>query len=194
MKKINIGVFAGSLRKGSFCKKIARAVSAAMPDTFEMISVEIGGLALYNQDFDDEKNLPASWVEFRRQIKNLDGFLFVTPEYNRGLSAALKNALDVASRPYGENWWGGKPGAVIGVTIGKLGAFGAYHSLRQTLGFLNVFTLNQPEMYLSSVESFFNEKGELANNETRQFLSDFANRFAAWIMKMKEPNGNGVAP
>jgi chromate reductase len=184
MKNSKIGVLAGSLRKDSFCKKIARIVSALMPEGFEMVPVEIGGLALYNQDFDTEQKIPPAWADFRRQIKNLDGFLFVTPEYNRGVSAVLKNALDIASRPYGENWWNNKPGAIISVTIGKLGAFGAYHSLRQTLGFLNIHILNQPEMYLSGVDSWFNEKGEIINDETRQFLSAFANQFAAWVTKV----------
>ncbi|GMO50674.1 MAG: NAD(P)H-dependent oxidoreductase [Treponemataceae bacterium] len=187
MKKIKIGVFAGSLRKDSFCKKTACSISAFMPDNFEMISVEIGGLALYNQDFDTEKNLPPAWAEFRQQIGNLDGFLFITPEYNRGVPAALKNAVDIASRPSGQNLWDGKPGAIISVTIGKLGAFGAYHALRQTLGFLNVLILNQPEMYLSSADTLFNEEGELINDGTRRFFGDFANQFAAWVTKMKKP-------
>jgi chromate reductase len=187
MKKIKIGILSGSLRKDSFCKKTARAVSALMPDAFETVFVEIDGLALYNQDFDDEKKLPPSWVEFRRQIGNLDGFLFVTPEYNRGVPAALKNALDIASRPYGENQWDGKPGAIISVTIGKLGAFGAYHALRQTLGFLNVLLLNQPEMYVSGADTLFNAQGEPAADGTRQFFSGFANQFAAWVTKMKKP-------
>jgi chromate reductase len=186
MKKTTIGVLAGSLRKESFCKKTARAISALLPDGFEPVPVEIGGLPLYNQDFDDEKNPPAAWIEFRRKIKDLDGFLFVTPEYNRGVSAALKNALDIASRPHGENLWDGKPGAIVGVTIGKLGAFGAYHSLKQTLGFLNIQILNQPEMYISGADTLFDEKGNLAGEGTRQFFGSFANLFAAWVTKMKK--------
>jgi chromate reductase len=150
-----------------------------------MVPLEIGGLALYNQDFDDENCPPLEWMTFREQVSGMDGFVFVTPEYNRSMPAALKNALDIASRPFGANRWDGKPGAIISVTIGKLGAFGAYHALQQTLGFLNVHLLQQPEMYLSGAAELFNDKDEITNPSTRRFLGDFAKTFSSWVLRMK---------
>lgn len=185
MKKIKIGILTGSLRKGSFCGKTARLIPELMPDTFEIIFVDIEKLALFNQDFDDEGNTPPEWTDFRRQIESLDGFLFITPEYNRSMPAVLKNALDIASRPYGMNRWDGKPGAIISVTPGKLGGFGAYHALRQVLGFLNVLLLQQPEMYIGGAGDLFNEKGELVQPATRQFLQGFADAFTAWVLKVR---------
>lgn len=186
MGKIKIGVVTGSLRKGAFSRKVARSVSACMPDTLEMVPVEIGVLGLYNQDFDDEGRTPPEWTAFRRRLAEMNGFLFITPEYNRSMPPVLKNALDIGSRPYGANRWDGKPGAIISVSPGKLGGFGAYHALRQVLGFLNVPLLQQPEMYLGGAAELFNEKDELAHPATRQFLQDFAGAFAAWTLRMQK--------
>src|SRR5438105_376436 len=125
----NVAVLVGSLRKDSLNRKMANALIAlnATPLKFEI--VEFGNLPLYNQDLDTE-NAPAAWVSFRRQIRGADAFLFVTPEYNRSVPGGLKNALDVGSRPYGNSAWEGKPGAVISVSPGAQGAFGANHHLR----------------------------------------------------------------
>lgn len=110
----------------------------------------------------------------------MDGFLFVTPEYNRSMPAVLKNALDVASRPYGSNLWGGKPGAIISVSPGKPGAFGANHHLRQCMTFLNVYMMQQPEAYLGNVDGFFDENGAVKDAGTDQFLQSLADAFADW--------------
>src|SRR5690606_14624521 len=130
MSKKKISVLVGSLRKDSFNKKVANAaLQLASPD-LELEILEIGHLGHYNEDL-DQGNPPQEWTEFRNKIKNSDGFLFFTPEYNRGLSSALKNAIDIGSRPYGQNSWAKKPGAVVSVSISSLGAFGANHHLRQ---------------------------------------------------------------
>jgi chromate reductase len=186
MKTTKIGVLTGSLRKDSFSRKVAQCVSGLMPDNFEMIPVEIGNLAMFNQDFDDEKRTPKEWVSFREQIKSMDGYLFVTPEYNRSAPPVLKNALDIASRPYGCNVWNGKPGAIISVSIGKMGGFGANHALRQAIMFLNIFLLQQPEAYISDAASLFNDKGECVDGNTGKFLAQFADAFAQWVLRAQK--------
>lgn len=179
MTKKTIGVFVGSLRRDSFSKKVARHVMALMADKFEMRMLEIGDLPIYNQDT-DEGEVPAQWSAFRAQVKALDGFLFVTPEYNRSVPAVLKNALDVASRPYGQSAWESKPGAIISVSPGAMGGFGANHHLRQSMVFLNVFMMQQPEAYINNAAAIFNENGEILEN-TGKFLQKWADGFAAWV-------------
>ena len=181
MSTRKIGVFVGSLRKDSFSKKLAAALQELAPDSFELLEVAIGDLPFYNQDLDDASTPPASWTALREQVKGLDAVLFVTPEYNRSVPAALKNALDIASRPYVSNTWSRKPGAVISISQGGIGGFGANHHLRQSLACLNVPTLQQPEAYIGNIASLFNDEGVLANEDTREFLRKFLRSFAAWI-------------
>src|SRR5690606_23720008 len=114
------------------------------------------------------------------KIKNSDGFLFFTPEYNRGLSSALKNAIDIGSRPYGQNSWAGKPGAVVSVSISALGAFGANHHLRQSMVFVDVPMMQQPEAYIGNAQSLFGEDGEL-NGDTKKFLQTFMDAYKSWV-------------
>ena len=181
MSKKIIGIFVGSLRKESYSKKIANFICTAMPENIEMRMIDIGNLAIYNQDFDDEGISPKEWETFRKECKELDGFLFITPEYNRSLPAVLKNALDVGSRPYGQNVWDGKPGAVISTSIGKISGFGANHHLRQSAVFLNILMLQQPEAYIGDVASLLDEKGDLVDEGTQTFLQSFGSAFAQWI-------------
>jgi chromate reductase, NAD(P)H dehydrogenase (quinone) len=176
-----IGVLVGSLRKESYSKKIARALKELAPTSFEMKEIEIGELSIYNQDFDDEGNPPSSWTAFRELVEKFDAILFVTPEYNRSVPAVLKNALDVGSRPYGKNIWDGKPGAVVSVSPGGLSAFGANHHLRQSLVFLNIPTMQQPEAYIGNVATLFDTSGVLINEGTREFLQKFMDSFASWV-------------
>src|SRR6185312_11127983 len=129
IKTKKIAVIVGSLRKESINRKVAHVLIELAPPTVTMEIVESGPLSLYNQDYDE--NPPAAWVTFRDQIKKFDSVLFVTPEYNRSVPGVLKNALDVGSRPYGQSVWDGKPGAVISVSPGAIGAYGANHHLRQ---------------------------------------------------------------
>ncbi|MDR2170824.1 MAG: NAD(P)H-dependent oxidoreductase [Planctomycetaceae bacterium] len=181
MEKIRIGILTGSLRRESYSKKIGLYVADLLPEDFTAQWIDLGNLQLYNQDYDDDGNPPQEWQVFRQTIKDLDGFLFVTPEYNRSVTPALKNALDIASRPFGQNAWNGKPGAIISVTPGKLGAFGANHHLRQPMVFLNIPLLQQPEVYISNIANLFNDKGEIVDQHTKDFLQNFADSFANWI-------------
>jgi chromate reductase len=174
-----VAVIVGSLRKDSFSRKLARAIEAVAPPEIAYDFVDIGQLQLFNQDLDSTPT--AEWIAFRDRIRSADAVLWVTPEYNRGLPAALKNALDVGSRPYGQSVWNGKPAAVVSNSLGAIGGFGAYHQLRQSLVFLDMPTLNQPETYIGGVATLFDENGELINESTREFLSAFARTFAAWI-------------
>lgn len=180
MSKKVIGVFVGSLRKGSFSKKVANAITELASDNLELRNIEIGDLPLYNEDL-DAGNVPAAWSKFRQEVKGVDGFLFVTPEYNRSYPAAIKNALDVGSRPYGQSVWDGKPGAIVSVTPGGLGAFGANHHLRQPLTFLNVPVMQQPEAYISNVTALLDANGKVNDDDTKKFFKEFIDAFEKWV-------------
>jgi chromate reductase, NAD(P)H dehydrogenase (quinone) len=182
MKK-KIAVFVGSLRKESFNRKMAKLLVTLAPESLTLEIIEIGGLPLYNQDADDEGKPLAAWSEFRARVKSFDGVLFVTPEYNRSVPGVLKNALDVGSRPYGQSVWEGKPGAVMSVSPGPIGGFGANHHLRQSLVFLNVPAMQQPEAYIGGAAKLFDADGNLTNEKTRAFLIQFMDAFAAWVAK-----------
>lgn len=178
-----VGILVGSLRKESFSRKVAKTLKALTPADLNMEEVKISGLAMFNQDFDDEGRTPAEWTAFREELKKFDAFLFVTPEYNRSVPAVLKNALDIGSRPYGQNAWAEKPGAIVSVTTGGLGAFGANHHFRQTLAFLNVPTMPQPEAYIANAANLFDAGGYLTDVGTREFLQKFMDAFAVWVGK-----------
>lgn len=184
MKKYNIAVLVGSLRKESYNLKVAKALMAIAPENLSLELIEIGDLPLYNEDSD--ANPPEQYRAFRKTIKSSDGVLFVTPEYNRSVPAVLKNAIDVGSRPYGKNSWDGKPGAVVSVSISSLGAFGANHHLRQSLVFVNVPAMPQPEAYIASAQNLFNEEGELINESTKDFLESFLTAFERWVIVHSE--------
>jgi chromate reductase, NAD(P)H dehydrogenase (quinone) len=173
-------VLVGSLRKESFTRKIAQALVALAPPSLKLEIVEIGDLPLYNPDL-EEGNVPPAWARFRQQVKAMEAVLFATPEYNRSVPGLLKNAIDVGSRPYGQSVWDGKPGAVISVSPGAIGAFGANHHLRQSLVFLNVPTMQQPEAYVGGAATLFDKDGKIADDATRDFLQKFVQAFAAWV-------------
>jgi chromate reductase len=151
----------------------------ATPKGLKLGIVEIGQLPLYNQDIDDKP--PAEWTAFRERVRAADAVLFVTPEYNRSLPAPLKNAIDVGSRPYGKSAWSGKPGAVVSASPGAIGGFGANHHLRQSLVFLDVPAMPQPEAYIGGADKLFDASGKLNNDGTRKFLHGFMQAFEAWI-------------
>ncbi len=174
-----VAVVIGSLRKDSLNRKMAHALMALAPATLKLEIVEIGQLPLYNQDDDDHPS--ATVVEFRQRVAAMDAVLFVTPEYNRSVPGVLKNAIDIGSRPYGKSVWSGKPGAIVSVSPGAIGGFGANHHLRQSLVFLNVPTLTQPEAYIGSAGALFDEAGAVANESTREFLKKYLDAFAHWI-------------
>jgi chromate reductase, NAD(P)H dehydrogenase (quinone) len=178
-KTYNVAVVVGSLRRDSINRKVANALIELAPPSLKPGFVEIGALPLYNQD--EDASPPAPWVQFRAQVKAADAVLFVTPEYNRSVPAALKNALDVGSRPYGQSAWNGKPGAVVSAAPGAIGGFGANHHLRQSLVFLNVPAMQQPEAYIGGADKLFGLDGKLTNAVTREFLQKFMQAFADWI-------------
>jgi chromate reductase len=180
MKTYNVGVLVGSLRKESFNKKVANLLVEVAPKNINFEFIEIGNLPLFDEDL-DQGNPPQSWANLREKVTNLDAFLFVTPEYNRSVPAALKNALDIASRPWGQNVWSGKPAAVVSVSIGAIGGFGANHHLRQTLAFLNMPTMAQPEAYIGNAMSIFDENRKLINKESEEFYVKFMQAFAQHI-------------
>ncbi|WP_373377937.1 NADPH-dependent FMN reductase [Cupriavidus nantongensis] len=175
----DVVVLVGSLRKESYNRKLAKALIALAPAQLRLEIVEIGSLELYNQDLDDKPT--QAWTAFRDRIRRADAVLFVTPEYNRSVPAPLKNAIDVGSRPYGSSVWDGKPGAIISASPGAIGGFGANHHLRQSLVFLNIPILQQPEAYISGVDKLFDEQGGIANESTKGFLGKFMTTFGAWI-------------
>lgn len=181
MNQKKIGVFAGSLRKKSYSQSVVNTVVKMAPDSLELIQVNIGTLPIFNQDFDDEGFPPQEWIVFRDTLKAFDGFLFVTPEYNRSVPPVLKNALDIGSRPPGCNLWDNKPGGIISVSPGRVGGFGANHHLRQTLTCLNVPTMQQPEAYLGGVDTFLDPSGVLTDERTINLIRMFMAAFQKWV-------------
>ena len=175
----NVAVLVGSLRKDSLNRKMAHALIAMAPDTLKLGIVEIGDLPLFNQDHEAEPT--AAVTAFKQAITAADALLFVTPEYNRSVPGALKNALDVGSRPYGKSVWSGKPGAVITVSPGAIGGFGANHALRQSFVFLDVPMMQQPEAYVGGAAALFDDKGALVNESTRAHMQKFLTAFATWL-------------
>src|SRR5258708_25747531 len=181
-KPMNVCVLVGSLRKASFSGMLGNGVMLLGPFSMKPEVVEIGQLPFYNQDLERMIDPPpAPWTAFRQRVKAADAVLFVTPEYNRSVPAVLKNALDVGSRPYGSSVWDRKPGAIVSCSPGAIGAFGANHHLRQSLVFLNVPTMQQPEAYVGHADKLFDEYGKLVSDGTRKFLQDFMQAFANWV-------------
>jgi chromate reductase len=173
----NVALIIGSLRKESFTRRVAMALASFAPKSLNLSPVEIGHLPLYNQDLDSENRPPREWTAFREEMKKMDAVIFATPEYNRSVPGVLKNAIDVGSRPYGQSIWSAKPAAVIGVSPGAYGAFGANHHLRQSLVFLDMPTMQQPEAYLTHIDKAFDGE-KLTNDGTRDLLTKFITTFA----------------
>jgi len=181
MNTHHVAVIVGSLRRESFTRKYANALIEAAPATLQMEIVEIRDLPLYDQDLDDEGRPAAPWIAFRDRLRPMQAVLFATPEYNRSIPGVLKNAIDVGSRPYGKSIWSGKPCAVLGVSPGAIGAFGANHHLRQCLVFLDMPVLQQPEAYVGNADKSLAPDGKVAKAETREFLDKFIRAFAAFV-------------
>ena len=179
IKPHDVAVLVGSLRKDSINLQVSHALIELAPPGLKLALVEIGGLPLYNPD--DETYPHIAWTKFRNKINSVDAVLFVTPEYNRSVPAALKNALDVGSRPYGKNVWNNKPAAVASASPGAVGGFGANHHLRQSLMALNVPTMATPETYIGGADKLFDGSGKLINSDTRKHLQQFMQAFSNWI-------------
>ena len=178
-----VAVLVGSLRRESFNRKAAKAVAALAPAHLRFEFLEIGDLPPYNEDAEGEQ-APELWTAFRNEVRGADAVLFATPEYNRSVPGVLKNAIDVASRPYGQGALLDKPAAVMSVSIGQIGGFGANHHLRQMLAYLNMPTLGQPEIYLGPASQLFGEGGEILKDSTRELLKKFVDAFAEWIERV----------
>ena len=176
-----IAVLVGSLRKDSYNLKVAKVLEHLAPKTLTLKIIQIGDLPLYNEDIDTD-NPPASYTRFRQEIMTCQGVIFVTPEYNRSVPAVIKNAIDVGSRPYGKSVWSKKPAAIISVSPGAIGGFGANHHLRQSLVFLDMPTMQQPEAYFGGVANVFDENGNIAD-KSKSFLQQFIDAYAAWVQK-----------
>lgn len=179
MKKYKIAVIVGSLRKESFNLKTAKALLSLAPESLSLEIVSIANLPMFNEDL--EATPPKEWTLFREQIIAADGVLFLTPEYNRSVPAVLKNAIDVGSRPYGQNSWNEKPGAIVSVSIGNICGFGANHHLRQSLVFVNVPTMPQPEAYIGGAAALFDDNGILINESRKESLKNFLLAFEQWV-------------
>lgn len=180
MSQYKIAVVVGSLRKESFNRKLAVAIAKLAPSEFTFKQIEIGDLPLYNQD-DDENQAP-SVKRLKTEISEANGVIFVTPEYNRAMPGVLKNAIDHASRPYGKNAWEGKPAGVLGVSIGAIGTALAQQHLRNSLAYLDMPTMGQPEVFLQAKEGLFNEDGSIGAN-SQAFLQGWVDRYVAWVKK-----------
>jgi chromate reductase len=181
-RQYDVAVLVGSLRKGSYTRQVARALIELAPAELQLEIVEIGDLPMYNQDLETESP-PGQWTTFRERIRRADAVLFATPEYNRSMPAVMKNAIDVGSRPRQTSAWNGKPGAVVSVSTGAIGGFGANQHLRQSLVFINVQPMQQPEVYLSNVTTLLDEQGNLVKDDTKAFLRGFLEAFAKFIRR-----------
>lgn len=180
MSKVTVAVWVGSLRRESFNRRLALAVERLAPEGFSFEHVRIDDLPLYNQDFDG--HYPAEGVRLKQQIEAADALLFVTPEYNRSIPGVLKNALDIASRPWGKNSFAGKPGAVIGASVGATGSALAQQHLRNVLAYLDVPTLAQPEVFVQfKDESLIDQNGKIGSEGTQKFLQGFVDRYVSWV-------------
>ncbi|HWK40470.1 MAG TPA: NAD(P)H-dependent oxidoreductase [Croceibacterium sp.] len=176
----SIAVIVGSIREGSFSRQLAHALLDRAPAGLSGKLVQIDDLPLYNPDLDDGTP-PAAWTRFRNDVRPVDGLLFVTPEYNRSVPGVLKNAIDVGSRPYGKSIFSGKPGAIVSCSPGALSAFGANHHLRQSLVFLDVPVMQQPEAYIGNIDKLLGKDGGISDAGTDKFLANFMKKFAEWI-------------
>ncbi|MDL9997612.1 NAD(P)H-dependent oxidoreductase [Variovorax sp. J22P240] len=182
MSQTKIAVVIGSLRKDSFNRKLALAIAHLAPKDFTFEHVRIDDLPLYDQDQDGNQAPPVK--RLKTEIAAADGLLFVTPEYNRSIPGVLKNALDNASRPYGQSAWAGKPAGVVGISVGAVGTAVAQQHLRTILAYLDVPTLGQPEVFLQNKEGLFDDKGHVAEG-SKQFLQGWVDKYVAWVKSHK---------
>jgi chromate reductase, NAD(P)H dehydrogenase (quinone) len=180
MRKYQIAVIVGSLRAESLNGRLANALVRLAPPEFVFKRVQIGDLPLYNQD--DDNNQASAVKRLKAEISAADGLLLVTPEYNRSIPGVLKNAIDHASRPYGQNVWSGKPAGVIGVSVGAIGTALAQQHLRNILAYLDVPTLGQPEAFVQAKEGLFDDNGDIGA-ASRDFLQLWMSRYVAWIKR-----------
>ena len=178
-----VAVFVGSLRQDSINRKLARAVEKLAPKDVSFEHIDVGGLPLYNQDFDGD--YPAACQQLKRAVEAADALLFVTPEYNRSIPGVLKNAIDIASRPWGTNSFAGKPGAVIGASIGATGSALSQQHLRNVLAYVDVPLLAQPEVYVAFKDGLIDGEGNISSDGTKKFLQGFVDKYVGWIKRFR---------
>jgi Predicted flavoprotein len=183
-QELRVVALVGSLRRASYTRRLVQALGILAPPELNIETVPLGNLPLYNEDA-ETATPPAQWRNFRDRVKRADAILFATPEYNRSVPGALKNAIDVGSRPYGASVWTGKPAAVLSVSPGALGAFGANHHLRQSLVFLDMPVLQQPEAYIGGIAQLIDPSGEVTRPDTQAFLRQFLEQFERWIRQQR---------
>ncbi|MCE3261918.1 MAG: phosphodiesterase [Pseudoduganella sp.] len=176
-----IALIVGSLRKDSLNRKFANALVEVAPPELQFEFVDIGDLPLYNQDLDDAGTPPAAWTAFRDKLRGVDGIAIATPEYNRAMPGALKNAIDVGSRPWGKSIWNAKPVGVISASIGAVGGFAGNMNVRQCMVTLNAPVMPGPEVYIGNGSALLGEDGKVNNEKTRAVLAGWAKAFAAWV-------------
>jgi chromate reductase, NAD(P)H dehydrogenase (quinone) len=177
-----IGYVVGSLRKDSHNRKLANALIKFGPADFNFKELRIGDLPLYNQD--DDRSQAPEVQRFKSELRAVDAVIFFTAEYNRSIPGVLKNAIDHASRPFGQNAWAGKPAGIIGASIGAIGSAVAQSHLRTVLAYLDMPMLGQPEAYIQVKDGFFDEAGNFSNAETRKFLHSWMDKYAAWVKRL----------
>src|SRR5690606_2801404 len=180
MSQYQIAVIVGSLRKDSFNQALANAIIKLAPSGFSFKHIDIGDLPLYNQDHDAHQS--ASVIRLKTEIAAAQGLLFVTPEYNRSIPGVLKNAIDHASRPYGQSAWAGKPAGVLGVSVGAIGTAMAQQHLRNILAYLDVPTLGQPEAFIQAKDGLFDSAGNIGL-DSKAFLQSWMDQYVAWVKK-----------
>jgi chromate reductase len=177
-----VGYVVGSLRKDSYNRKLAQALIRLGPPDFNFKELHIGDLPLYDQD--EDRSQAPEVQRLKSELRAVDAVMFVTPEYNRSIPGVLKNAIDHASRPYGQNAWAGKPAGIIGASIGAIGTAIAQAHLRTLLGYVDMPLLGQPEVYIQVKDGFFDEAGNIANAETRKFLHGWMDKYVAWVKRL----------
>lgn len=182
MKKI--GVIVGSLRANSFNMKLAQHLASLFPKEYELEYIKIDDLPLYNSDIDTKDNAPTSYLRLRQKAAEMDAILIVSPEYNRSIPAALKNALDVGSRPISDNVWDGKPATIVTSSPGKIGGFGCSNHLKQVMNSLNMLVMASPEMYLGGITTILDQNGDVQDERTENFFKGFVQSFIEWIEKV----------
>lgn len=180
MSQFQIAVIVGSLRKDSFNRQLATALARLGPADFQFTQLRIDDLPLYNQDSDGQQ--APSVLRLKGEVKAAQGLLFVTPEYNRSIPGVLKNAIDNASRPYGQNAWAGKPAGVIGASVGAIGTALAQQHLRNILAYLDAPTMGQPEAFIHAKEGLFDADSNIGEG-SKKFLQGWMDRYVAWVKK-----------
>ena len=181
-KTVRILGIAGSLRRDSYNRATLRAATELAPEGASIETFELEGIPGFNQD--DEQNPPARIVELKQRVREAGAILFVTPEYNYSVPGVLKNAIDWASRPYGDSAWNGKPAAIMGASVGAIGTARAQYHLRQMMVFLNMFPVNQPEVMIANASAHFDAHGNLTNDATKQFIRQLLQNLVDWTRRI----------